>query len=88
MGRFYLFFLDVRDPDSLLYIQEYGEGLLFGGYAQKGKPVFTDAVPIKADSEFIQLPEDWDHFRKFVQKSKLCLEKLSKYFNKIFKEVK
>ncbi|XP_071785697.1 pyruvate dehydrogenase phosphatase regulatory subunit, mitochondrial-like [Asterias amurensis] len=57
----------VRDPDSLLYIQEHGEGLLFGGYAQKGKPVFTDSYPMKADSEFIQLPEDWDHFRHLLE---------------------
>ena len=33
-----------------------------GAFSPKAKPIFHDGIP--EHSEFLSLPEDWDHFRK------------------------
>ena len=52
-----------RDPDALIYLREWGDTLLFGGFEEKSKPwggVRSGNVP--EDFEFQLLADDWDHF--------------------------
>ena len=53
----------LRDPDALIYMREWGSGLLFGGFEEHAKPWGADkngGVP--KDFAFSLLPDDWDHF--------------------------
>ncbi|XP_071806737.1 pyruvate dehydrogenase phosphatase regulatory subunit, mitochondrial-like isoform X2 [Asterias amurensis] len=51
----------VRDFDSGNYLREWSGGLMCGAYSPKAKPIFHDGIP--EHSEFLSLPEDWDHFQ-------------------------
>ena len=60
---FCFFVVDVRDADVGNYLIDWGGGFLAGMFAKKGKPLFFDGIPEK--SEFLSMPEDWDHFGEF-----------------------
>ena len=59
----YVFLLtDVRDWDHYIYIREWSEGVMAGGFAHNGKPVYTDGKP--PVSEYTTLQEEWEIFGK------------------------
>lgn len=50
----------LRDPDGHNYIKEDAGKLLVGAFEPLGKPLPMSRLP--ATQEFIELPEDWEHF--------------------------
>lgn len=58
----------LRDVDGYVYIKEEAGKLLVGAFEPEAKPLPLSALP--ARSEFIELPEDWDHFA--LPYSKAC----------------
>lgn len=50
----------LRDTDGYVYVKEDAGKLLVGAFEPKAKPLSLRALPARA--EFIELPEDWDHF--------------------------
>ena len=50
----------LRDTDGYVYLKEDAGRLLVGSFEPQGKPLAEDRLP--ADSRFVELPEDWDHF--------------------------
>ena len=50
----------VRDTDGYIYVKEDAGRLLVGCFEPVAKPLPLDKMPIGA--EFVELPEDWDHF--------------------------
>jgi 4-methylaminobutanoate oxidase (formaldehyde-forming) len=50
----------LRDTDGYVYIKEDAGKLLVGAFEPEGKPLPMEHLP--ADSRFIELEEDWDHF--------------------------
>ncbi len=50
----------LRDTDGHVYVKEDAGKWLVGSFEPTGKPLPMDRLP--ADSAFIELPEDWDHF--------------------------
>ena len=50
----------LRDTDGYVYVKEDAGKLLVGAFEPKAKPLPLRSLP--ARSEFIELPEDWDHF--------------------------
>jgi glycine cleavage system T protein len=50
----------LRDTDGHVYVKEDAGKWLVGAFEPTGKPLTMESLP--ADSAFIQLPEDWDHF--------------------------
>lgn len=54
----------VRDYDGLVYFREWSGGILAGGFEPVAKPAFLQGIP--NDFQFGLLPDDWDHFRKFL----------------------
>lgn len=50
----------LRDPDGHSYIKEDAGKLLVGAFEPQGKPLPMDRLPVF--QEFIELPEDWEHF--------------------------
>ena len=50
----------LRDPDGHVYIKEDAGRLLVGAFEPEGKPLPMDKLP--ADPQFVELPEDWDHY--------------------------
>jgi len=55
----------LRDTDGGIYVREEVGGLLMGGFEPVAKPWGMDGVP--ADFAFSLLPEDWEHFRVFME---------------------
>jgi len=53
----------LRDPDALIYVREWGDGLLFGGFENGAKPwgAYEDG-DVPENFEFSLLQDDWDHF--------------------------
>ncbi|GMH54999.1 hypothetical protein TrLO_g10015 [Triparma laevis f. longispina] len=52
-----------RDPDALIYMREWGNTLLFGGFEEQSKPWGSKAEGnVPEDFEFSLLEDDWDHF--------------------------
>ncbi|WP_347309923.1 GcvT family protein [Defluviimonas sp. SAOS-178_SWC] len=58
----------LRDTDGYVYIKEDAGKLLVGAFEPQAKPLPMRALPARA--EFIELPEDWDHFA--LPYSKAC----------------
>ncbi|MBZ0123717.1 MAG: FAD-dependent oxidoreductase [Roseovarius sp.] len=58
----------LRDTDGYVYIKEDAGKLLVGAFEPQAKPLKTSALPARA--EYIELPEDWDHFA--LPYSKAC----------------
>ncbi len=50
----------LRDTDGYVYVKEDAGKLLVGAFEPRAKPLPLRALPARA--EFIELPEDWDHF--------------------------
>ena len=50
----------LRDPDGYIYVKEDAGKLLIGSFEPVAKPLPVHKLP--ANSEFLELPEDWDHF--------------------------
>lgn len=50
----------LRDTDGHVYIKEDTGKLLVGAFEPNAKPLPLRSLP--AQSEYIELPEDWDHF--------------------------
>ncbi len=50
----------IRDTDGYIYVKEDAGRLLVGSFEPVAKPLPLDTLP--ADTEFIELAEDWDHF--------------------------
>ena len=49
----------LRVPDECAYVKEEAGKLLVGFFEPKGKPLPDHMIP--DDSEFLNLPDDWDH---------------------------
>ena len=54
-------------------MREWSGGLLLGGFEPIAKPIFTNGVTEKF--EFDLLPEDWDQFRKSLERD-LCASEM------------
>jgi 4-methylaminobutanoate oxidase (formaldehyde-forming) len=50
----------LRDTDGYVYIKEEAGKLLIGSFEPRGKPLPVRNLPV--EQQFIELPEDWDHF--------------------------
>ena len=50
----------LRDTDGHVYVKEDAGKWLVGAFEPTGKPLPMERLP--ADTAFIELPEDWDHF--------------------------
>jgi glycine cleavage system aminomethyltransferase T/glycine/D-amino acid oxidase-like deaminating enzyme len=50
----------LRDTDGYVYIKEDAGRLLVGAFEPQGKPLPVERLP--AEQQFMELPEDWDHF--------------------------
>jgi glycine cleavage system T protein len=50
----------LRDPDGTIYIKQDAGKLLTGSFEPRAKALPVSGLP--QDQEFIQLPEDWEHF--------------------------
>jgi glycine cleavage system T protein len=57
----------LRDTDGFIYAREEVGGLLMGGFEPVAKPWGMDGVP--EDFAFSLLPEDWEHFRVFMEQA-------------------
>ena len=55
----------LRVPDESAYIKEEAGKLLIGFFEPKGKALPMDQIP--EDSEFINLPDDWDHLARELE---------------------
>jgi glycine/D-amino acid oxidase-like deaminating enzyme len=57
----------LRDPDGTVYIKHDAGKLLTGCFEPRAKPLALDRLP--AQQEFIELPEDWNHFGEPYQRA-------------------
>ena len=57
----------MRDYDGHVYIREWGNSILLGGFEPWAKPAFKGGIPERF--EFQLLPEDWDQFRTYNRTS-------------------
>jgi len=57
----------LRDTDGGIYVREEVGGLLMGGFEPVAKPWGMDGFP--RDFAFSLLPEDWEHFRVFMEQA-------------------
>lgn len=51
----------IRDFDSSIYIRQYNDGFMVGGFEPLAKPAFTSYRLIPEDWKNT-LPADWEHF--------------------------
>ncbi len=73
-----------RDTDGHVYVKEDAGKWLVGAFEPTGKPLRMDQLP--ADTPFIELPEDWEHFELPYSKAMEVLPDLenagiAKFFN-------
>jgi 4-methylaminobutanoate oxidase (formaldehyde-forming) len=57
----------LRDTDGYIYAREEVGGLLMGGFEPVAKPWGIAGIP--DDFAFSLLPEDWEHFRVFMEQA-------------------
>ncbi len=57
----------LRIPDECTYVKEDAGKLLVGFFEPKSKPWGVDGIP--ADSEFLTLPDDWEHIGPELEKA-------------------
>lgn len=74
----------LRDTDGYVYIKEDAGKFLIGAFEPQGKPLPMENLP--ADPQFIELPEDWDHYELPMTKAMQILPALetagiSKFMN-------
>jgi glycine cleavage system aminomethyltransferase T/glycine/D-amino acid oxidase-like deaminating enzyme len=55
----------LRVPDESAYVKEEAGKLLIGFFEPRGKALPMDKIP--ADSEFINLPDDWEHLARELE---------------------
>ena len=55
----------LRVPDECAYVKEEAGKLLIGFFEPKGKPLPDHMIP--EDSEFLNLPDDWDHLARELE---------------------
>ena len=55
----------LRVPDECAYVKEEAGKLLVGFFEPKGKPLPDHQIP--DDSEFLNLPDDWDHLARELE---------------------
>ena len=55
----------LRVPDECAYVKEEAGKLLVGFFEPKGKPLPDDRIP--DDSEFLNLPDDWEHLTRELE---------------------
>ena len=55
----------LRVPDECAYVKEEAGKLLVGFFEPKGKPLPDHKIP--DDSEFLTLPDDWDHLARELE---------------------
>ena len=55
----------LRVPDECAYVKEEAGKLLVGFFEPKGKPLPDHNIP--DDSEFLSLPDDWDHLARELE---------------------
>lgn len=55
----------LREPDACVYYKEDAGKLLIGCFEPVAKPWAVDGIP--EDTEFLELPEDWDHFMPILE---------------------
>jgi len=55
----------LRVPDECAYVKEEAGKLLVGFFEPRGKPLSDAAIP--EDSEFLTLPDDWDHLARELE---------------------
>lgn len=55
----------LREPDAGAYYKEDAGKLLIGCFEPVAKPWAVDGIP--EDAEFLELPEDWDHFMPILE---------------------
>ena len=55
----------LRVPDECAYVKEEAGKLLVGFFEPKGKPLPDHKIP--DDSEFLNLPDDWDHLARELE---------------------
>ena len=55
----------LRVPDECAYVKEEAGKLLVGFFEPKGKPLPDRMIP--EDSEFLNLPDDWDHLARELE---------------------
>jgi 4-methylaminobutanoate oxidase (formaldehyde-forming) len=66
----------LRVPDECAYYKEDAGKLLVGFFEPKAKPWATHGIP--EDSEFITLPDDWDHVAPELEKAAARVPLLAK----------
>ena len=66
----------LRDTDGHVYVKEETGKWLVGAFEPTGKPLRMDQLP--ADTAFIELPDDWDHFELPYTKAMEILPDLGK----------
>ena len=52
----------IRDTDGFIYMKEDAGRLLVGSFEPVAKPLPLEMLP--AGAEFVELPEDWEHFEQ------------------------
>lgn len=57
----------LRVPDEWAYYKEDAGKILLGAFEPKSKPWAVDGIP--EDSEFLTLPDDFDHFEPILEKA-------------------
>ena len=72
----------LRVPDECAYYKEDAGKLLVGFFEPKAKPWGMDGIP--ADSEYIQLPDDWDHVAPELEKAMARVKLLGKAGIRLF----
>ena len=55
----------LRVPDECAYVKEEAGKLLVGFFEPRGKPLPDDKIP--DDSEFLTLPDDWEHLARELE---------------------
>jgi 4-methylaminobutanoate oxidase (formaldehyde-forming) len=74
----------LRDTDGYVYVKEDAGKLLVGAFEPQGKPLPMEKLP--PDPQFVELPEDWDHYALPMTKAMEMLPELetagiSKFMN-------
>ncbi|MEI7744842.1 MAG: FAD-dependent oxidoreductase [Chloroflexota bacterium] len=72
----------LRCPDDTAYIREDTGKIMVGFFEPGAKPWGMNGIP--EDSEFIRLPEDWDHLGPFIEMAARRLPLLNEVGIKLF----
>ena len=59
----------MRDYNNCLYLKEDAGKILVGIFEPNAKPAFKDTGIVPENFSFGELPDDFDHFEPYLQKS-------------------